>query len=217
MKVKWLGHASFLITSEKGVRIITDPYTPGLQYRYAYTEIKGPADVVTVSHEHYDHNHTAPIEGNPQIIKGAKAVEAKGIKFNGVASFHDENKGKDRGPNTIFCFEVDGVHVCHLGDLGHRLSEQDIAQIGKVDVLLTPMAGFFTMDAEVATEVSNKLKPKVIIPMHYKNERCDFPVATVDAFLKGKSNVTKMDSSEIELIAGKLPAETKIIVLKPAL
>jgi L-ascorbate metabolism protein UlaG (beta-lactamase superfamily) len=215
MKVKWLGHASFLITSDKGVRIITDPYKSGGPLKYA--EIKGSADVVTISHEHGDHNYTALIEGNPQIIRGAKPAEAKGIKFNGVATFHDDNKGKDRGTNTIFCFEVDGVHVCHLGDLGHKLSEQEVSQIGKVDVLLTPMAGFFTMNAEVATEVSNKLKPKVIIPMHFKNERCDFPVATVDGFLKGKENVTRMDSSEIEFQAGKLPAVTKIIVLKPAL
>jgi L-ascorbate metabolism protein UlaG (beta-lactamase superfamily) len=215
MKVKWLGHASFLITSDKGVRIITDPYKSGGPLKYG--EVKGPADVVTISHEHGDHNYTALIEGNPQIIRGAKPAEVKGIKFNGVATFHDENKGKDRGSNTIFCFEVDGVRVCHLGDLGHKLSEQEVSQIGKVDVLLTPMAGFFTMNAEVATEVGNKLNPKIIIPMHFKNERCDFPVSTVDDFLKGKRNVTRMDSSEIELNAGKLPAETKIIVLKPAL
>ncbi|MDD5288997.1 MAG: MBL fold metallo-hydrolase [Dehalococcoidales bacterium] len=215
MKVKWLGHASFLITSDKGVKIITDPYKTGPTLKY--TEVKGPADVVTVSHEHYDHNCTSPIEGNPRIIRGTNPAEVKGIKFRGVATFHDENKGKDRGTNTIFCFEVDGVRICHLGDLGHKLSDQEIAQIGKVDVLLTPMAGFYTIDAEVATEVSAKLKPKVIIPMHFKNERCDFPVATVDDFLKGKKNVTRVNSSEIELKAGKIPAETTIIVLKPAL
>jgi L-ascorbate metabolism protein UlaG (beta-lactamase superfamily) len=97
------------------------------------------------------------------------------------------------------------------------LSDQEVAQIGRVDILLTPMAGLYTINAEVATAVSNQLKPKVIIPMHYKNERCNIPVSTVDDFLKGKKNVTRMDSSEIEFKAGKLPTETKIIVLKPAL
>lgn len=213
MKVKWLGHASFLITSDKGVRIITDPYTTGGDLKYA--EVKGPADVVTVSHEHFDHNNVAPIEGNPQVMRNGG--EAKGIKFTGVATFHDENKGKDRGTNTVFCFEVDGVRVCHLGDLGHKLSDQEAAQIGKVDVLLTPMAGFYTMNAEVATEVSNKLKPKVIIPMHFKNERCGFPVAGVEDFLKGKKNVERANVSEMEFKAGQLPVEAKIIVLKPAL
>jgi L-ascorbate metabolism protein UlaG (beta-lactamase superfamily) len=215
MKVKWLGHSSFLITSDKGVKIITDPYKSGGPLKYG--DVKGPADVVTISHEHGDHNYTALIEGNPQIIRGEKPVEVKGIKFNGIATFHDDNKGNDRGTNTIFCFEVDGVRVCHLGDLGHNLSNQEVNQIGKVDILLTPMAGFFTINAEVATQVSNKLKPAVIIPMHFKNERCGFPVSTVDDFLKGKGNVTIMDSSEIEFKAGKLPAVAKIIVLKPAL
>jgi len=215
MKVKWLGHASFLITSDKGVKIITDPYQAGGPIQYG--EIKGPADVVTVSHEHVDHNNVAPIEGNPQIIRDTKPAEIKGIKFKGVATFHDQNKGKDRGNNTVFCFEVDNIRVCHLGDLGHMLSDQEVAQIGKVDILLTPMAGLFTINAEVATAISNQLKPKVIIPMHYKNERCVIPVSTVDDFLKGKKNVTRMDSSEIEFKAGKLPTETTIIVLKPAL
>lgn len=215
MKVKWLGHASFLITSDNGVKIITDPYKSGGPLKYA--DIKGPADIVTVSHEHGDHNYTALIDGNPEIIRGAKPAEVKGVKFNGIATFHDESNGKERGPNTIFCFEVDGVRVCHLGDLGHKLTDQEVAQIGKVDILLTPMAGFFTMDADVATEVSNKIKPKIVIPMHFKNERCDFPVATVDGFLKGKEDVTRMDTSEIEFKTGTLPDVTKIIVLKPAL
>jgi L-ascorbate metabolism protein UlaG (beta-lactamase superfamily) len=215
MKVKWLGHASFLITSDNGVRIITDPYKCGGALKYA--EVKGPADVVTVSHEHFDHNNVESIEGNPQVIRGTSGTEVKGIKFKGVATFHDENKGKDRGTNTVFCFEVDGVRVCHLGDLGHDISAQEVQQIGKVDVLLTPMAGFYTMNADVATEVSNKIKPKVIIPMHFKNERCDFPVSGVDDFLKGKKNINRVDASEVEFKAGKLPAETQIMVLKPAL
>lgn len=215
MKVKWLGHASFLITSDDGVRIITDPYKSGGALKYE--EIKGPADIVTVSHEHFDHNNVEPIEGNPKIIRGASEIDVKGIKFNGVATFHDENKGKDRGTNTIFCFLVDGVRVCHLGDLGHALNDQQVEQIGKVDVLLTPMAGFYTMNAEVATEVSNRLNPRVIIPMHFKNERCDFPVSCVDDFLKGKKNVTIVDDSEVEFKSEKLPGETQIIVLKPAL
>ncbi len=215
MKVKWLGHASFMITSDKGIRIITDPYQTGGRLKYAV--VKGPADIVTISHEHGDHNYTDPIEGNPRILRGPKMTEVKGIKFNGIATFHDENQGKDRGPNTVFCFEVDGIRICHLGDLGHKLNEREVAQIGKVDILLTPMAGLWAINAEVATEVGNQLKPKVIIPMHFKNERCDFPVSGVDDFLKGKKNVIMADSSEIEFKAGKLPAETQIIVLKPAL
>lgn len=215
MKVKWLGHASFMITADNGTRIITDPYKSGGDLKYG--EVKGPADIVTVSHEHRDHNYTVNIEGNPQILKGVKTVEVKGIKFTGIATFHDEKQGKERGLNTVFCFEVDGVRICHLGDLGHKLSEREVAEIGKVDVLMTPVGGLWAIDAKVATEVGKQLKAKVIFPMHFRNERCDYPVSTVDDFLTAKKNVVMADSSEIELKAGKLPDETQIIVLKPAL
>ena len=215
MKVKWLSVASFLITSDEGIKIIIDPYKSGGAIKSA--EYKGPADIVTVSHEHRDHNYTALIDGNPIIIKDAKTTEEKGIKFSGLATYHDENQGKTRGPNTVFHFEIDGIHFCHLGDLGHMLSDQQITQIGKVDVLLTPVGGEWAIDAGTAWAIANKLHAKVVIPMHFRNERCEFPIATVDGFLKGKKNVIKMDSSEIELKAGKLPAETTIILLKPAL
>jgi L-ascorbate metabolism protein UlaG (beta-lactamase superfamily) len=210
MKIKWLGHASFLITSDSGTRIITDPYICGSGLRY--DEIKEAADVVTVSHDHFDHNNVASVGGNPQVIK--KPGEAKGIKFEGVPTYHDASGGSERGNNTIFCMDIDGVRVCHLGDLGHPLSDQQVANIGKVDVLLIPVGGFFTIDAKVASEVCDRLSPRVIIPMHYKNEKCEFPISGVDDFLEGKGNVRKLDSSEAEFKAGALPAETEIVVLK---
>ena len=215
MKIKWLGHASFLITSDNGTRIITDPYKTGGDLMYG--EVKGPADIVTVSHEHRDHNYTVTVEGNPQILRGVKSTEVKGIAFKEVASAHDVEQGRERGPNTIFCFEVDDVRVCHLGDLGHKLTDREVAEIGNVDVLMIPVGGLWTIDAKVATEVGKQLKAKVIIPMHFRNARCNFPIATVDDFLTSKKNVVIADSSEIEFKAGKLPVETQIIVLKPAL
>jgi L-ascorbate metabolism protein UlaG (beta-lactamase superfamily) len=215
MKIKWLGHASFLITSDNGTRIITDPYKTGGDLMYG--EVKGPADIVTVSHEHRDHNYTVTVEGNPQILRGVKSTEVKGIAFKEVASAHDVEQGRERGPNTIFYFEVDDVRVCHLGDLGHKLTDREVAEISNVDVLMIPVGGLWTIDAKVATEVGKQLKAKVIIPMHFRNARCNFPIATVDDFLTGKKNVIMADSSEIEFRAGKLPVETQIIVLKPAL
>ena len=214
MKIKWLGHASFLITSDSGTKIITDPYKTGGPLNYG--EIKETADIVTVSHDHFDHNNVATVGGNPEVVKGT--AEVKGIKFNGTATYHDEAEGSQRGNNTIFCFEVDGVRVCHLGDLGHALGDTEVAGLGKVDVLLTPVGGNYTIDAKVATEVSNKIAPKVIIPMHFQNERCpEFPVSGVDDFLQGKAGVSKPDASEVEFRPGELPASTQIVVLKPAL
>lgn len=216
MKIKWLGHASFLITSDAGIRIITDPYMS--DERLTYDEIKESADIVTVSHEHGDHNNAATVRGNPKVVKGAATVEIKGMRFNAIPTYHDEAGGQQRGKNTIFCFEVDGIRVCHLGDLGHRLSDKQIGELGKIDILLIPVGGNYTIDAKVATEVGKKLAPKVIIPMHYQNEKCSkFPVARVDDFLQGKEGVSRVDASEVEFKQGELPTRTQIIVLKPAL
>ncbi len=213
MKIKWLGHASFLITSDSGVRIITDPYEPNDRLRYG--EIKESAEIVTVSHDHSDHGNVAAVKGNPQVVKGDAEVE--GIKFKGIPTFHDAAGGKERGKNTIFCFEVDGVKVCHLGDLGHELTAGQVAQTGAVDVLLLPVGGFYTIDASVASRVVEQLKPRIVIPMHFKNKKCGFPIAGVEEFLRGKKDVSQPDASEVELKAGELPEATQIIVLKPAL
>ena len=213
MKIKYLAHAAFLITSESGVRIVTDPYTTGGGIKHG--EIKETAEIVTVSHEHGDHNNTGAVRGNPKVVR--TGTEVKGIRINAVTTAHDEKGGGQRGKNTIFCFEVDGVKVCHAGDLGHALTDEQVKAIGGVDVLMIPVGGFFTIDARTATKVCDALKPKVIIPMHYKTDKLDFPIAGVDEFIKGKSNVTRVSGSEIELNTGKLPAAAQIMVLKQSL
>jgi len=172
---------------------------------------------VTVSHGHSDHNNIAAVRGNPQVIDESTPVEMKGIKISGIDTFHDSSSGNERGPNIIYCMEVDGIKICHLGDLGHMLSDRQVAAIGKVDVLMAPVGGNFTIDAGTADAVIEKLKPAVVMPMHFCNERCpDFPVAGVDTFTDGKTNVTFMDTSEIEYKAGELPESTRVVVLKPS-
>jgi len=215
MQIKWLGHAAFLISSEAGIKIITDPYVTG--GGIGYGEIEETADIVTVSHEHGDHNNVAAIKGNPDIVRGTGHREVTGIKINGIPSYHDDAGGSQRGQNTIFCLEVDGMKVCHLGDLGHPLGDKEVAEIGKVDVLLIPVGGFYTIDAGVATGVCDQLSPGVMIPMHYKNEKLDYPISGVDDFLKGKPGVNRLDTSEVEITGGKLPVQTQITVLTPAL
>ena len=214
MKIKWLGHASFLISSETGVKIITDPYPQGSGL--SYVPINEAADVVTMSHDHFDHNNVSSVPGKPQIITGSGNTNVKGIQFNGIAAHHDQSQGKERGANTIFCFSVDGVKLCHLGDLGHRLSQEQIDEIGGIDILLVPIGGVFTIDAKMAGAVVDDLKPRVAIPMHYKTDKCDWPLNTVDDFVLDKKNVKKINSSELEFKAGELPEATEIIVLQPA-
>ena len=213
MKIKWLGHASFMITSESGTKIITDPYV--VDERLTYGEIKESADIITVSHEHGDHSNVAAVKGNPGVVRGTTKV--KGIEFTGISTCHDNSGGSQRGKNIVLCFELDGIKVCHLGDLGHSLSDKQAAELGSIDILLIPVGGFYTIDAEVATQVCDKLKPKVVIPMHFRNDKCRFPIAGVEEFLKGKKNVSQLDASEAEFKPGELPATTKIVVLKPAL
>jgi len=214
MKIKWLGQAAFLITAANGTRIINDPYAAGMGLNYG--EINEAADIVTVSHEHFDHNNVAAVKGNPTVMRGAGITTAKGIKFQGIPSFHDDSGGKERGENTIFCFDVDGARVCHLGDLGHQLDDQQATMLGKVDILLIPVGGTFTVDAEAASQICDQLAPSVVIPMHFRTESCGLPIDDVDQFLKEKNNVSQRDSSEVELKADNLPANRQIIVLRPA-
>lgn len=213
MKLKFLGHASFLITSDSGVRIIIDPYT--VRGPLTYDPINEAADVVLISHGHGDHNNTSAVQGKPVVISKPGVTEVKGISFKGIATYHDKSQGKERGANIIFCFTVDGVKVCHIGDLGHQLNSQQAAEVGNPDVLMLPVGGFYAIGPEEATGLAEQLKPGVIIPMHYKNARCGYTIAPVDDFLKGKKNVKKLDSSEMVLDAKKLP-EGEIVVLKPA-
>jgi len=215
MKIKYLGHATFVINSDAGVRIITDPYETGPDLTYG--EITESADIVTVSHHHHDHGNVAAVKGNPEVVSRAGRSTAKGIEFMGIASYHDEAGGSLRGDNIIFCFEVDGIRVCHLGDLGHLLDDKQVKEIGSVDILLIPVGGFYTIDAKAATEVCDQLQPRVIIPMHYKTEKGIPGIFGVDGFLSGKANVTRLDASQAEFKPGELPATAQIIVLKPAL
>jgi L-ascorbate metabolism protein UlaG (beta-lactamase superfamily) len=215
MKVKWLGHAAFLITSEDGTRIICDPYRVGEGVDYGPIDMA--ADIVTVSHKHYDHDNVAAVKGSPVVVDKPGKKSVKGIEFNGVPTFHDEARGQKRGDNIIFCFSVDGVRVCHLGDLGHELEKGQVNQIGSVDVLLVPVGGFYTIDAKQAARVCDQLAPKMVIPMHFKSGKCGFPIAGVEDFLKGRKKVERPCASEIEINKGRLPTESETVVLEHAL
>ncbi|MCK4453147.1 MBL fold metallo-hydrolase [candidate division WOR-3 bacterium] len=213
MKVKFLGHAAFLITSDTGVRIITDPYKPGcFDGGIKYDQITEEADIVTISHEHDDHNETK-INGDPTFVKSADAKVIKDIKISGVNVYHDTSKGKERGTNIIFNMIIDRMNIVHLGDLGHDLSHEEIEGIGNVDVLFIPVGGYFTIDAKVAESVINALKPKIVIPMHFKTDKCGFPIAPIDDFVQGKE-VEKIDR-ELEVTKESLPEKTTVYVLSP--
>jgi L-ascorbate metabolism protein UlaG (beta-lactamase superfamily) len=171
MEIKWYGHSSFLLTTDKGIKIITDPYEPGaFGGGIMYGPITDKADICLVSHDHADHNYFAGLRGSPQVIKTSGRHEVKGVVIEGIPTFHDASRGSERGNNIIFIVVADGIRVCHLGDLGHRLSDKEVKAIGQVDCLLIPVGGFYTIGPEEATAVADQLQPKLIIPMLWKTE-----------------------------------------------
>ncbi|MFC1531910.1 MBL fold metallo-hydrolase [Thermodesulfobacteriota bacterium] len=216
MKIKWNGHASFTITASDGVVIVTDPYEPGgFGGVFKYEPVRDRADAVLVSHDHGDHNYVKEIGGSPEIIKGSGDV--KGIRVKGIETYHDESNGSERGTNTVFAFTMDGVNICFLGDLGHQLSPQQVEAIGTVNVLMIPVGGTFTVDAEGAAKVAESLKAELVIPMHFKTDKCDLPVAGVEGFLDQMENVNRLEESEIEISLDQLPkAGPEVWVLNPA-
>lgn len=214
MKIRFLGHASFLITSDQGTRVITDPYRSGcFDGGIGYGPITEEADIVTISHEHDDHNETS-INGRPEFVRGPGRHKAKGISIEGTPTFHDAGSGQDRGKNTAFKILMDGMDIVHLGDLGHTLSADDVTKIAPVDVLFVPVGGYFTIDAQSADKVIKDLQPKVVIPMHFKTDKCGFPIAPVDDFTRGRN--VKTIEGDLEIRKEGLPEETTIYVMQPA-
>ncbi len=215
MKITWLGHDAFLFETAQGPIIMSDPYEAGsYDGAVGYEPIQEKADIVFKTHDHADHGAIENLPGPPLAISGAGAHDAQGITFKGVATYHDKTKGSERGSNTVFVFEVDGMKICHLGDLGHELSAEQVAEIGPIDVLLVPVGGYFTIDHAEAWRVAQSLRPKVVIPIHYKTDKLGFPLDTVEVFLQGKDNVEYIEDSSFELDSDSLPEEMKILVVK---
>ena len=218
MKIKYYGHAAFKLTSDTGVRIIVDPYQSGaFDGALSYGKITDEADIVLTSHDHDDHNYTGDLKGTFAHIGKAGTHSVKGVKVRGLPTHHDGSGGKERGNNLLFVIEVDGMIVAHVGDLGHTLDKDLLEEIGRIDVLLIPVGGFFTIDARQATTVMNDLKPALTIPMHFKTEKSGFPIAKVEEFISDKNGVRMAKSSEVEIKKETLPRTAEIVVLDYAL
>ena len=164
MNITYLGHSSFKLDF-KSTSVVTDPFDKeGVGLKFPKTS----AELVTISHDHFDHNKVESVEGVRKVFSGPGEYDASGISFTAVASFHDDVKGEERGKNTIFVIEAEELRICHLGDLGHSLSDKQISQIGDVDVLMIPVGGTYTLDSNKASEVARSIEADIIMPMHYK-------------------------------------------------
>ena len=218
MKIRFLGHAAFLITTSDGIKILTDPYEPGgFGGAIGYGPLKEAPDIVVISHDHADHNYVKMAPGDPVVVRQPAPVTHRGVAFRSLATHHDSSKGAERGANVVRVIEADGLRVCHLGDLGHTLAAEDAISLGAIDVLMIPVGGTFTIDARGATAVVARLRPRIAIPMHFKTPKLGFKLLAVDDFLAGKASVRRVAGSEIEITRDTLPEPTEIVVLEPAL
>ena len=190
MKITYLGHSCFCLEFKNGVRLITDPYT-GVGYELP----KIKADIVTVSHGHFDHNYLAAVSDYALVANEAKSYRFKGIEIEGIESFHDPKGGALRGKNVIFKIKGDGLTVCHLGDLGEPYSQELKDRIGAADILLLPIGGTYTVDADEAKRYAQRLAVKKVIPMHYRPNDGKLDIDGSARFLK------LFDESEIEPFA----------------
>ena len=200
MKIKWFGQSCFLITAENGTKVLTDPFKNMLGYKLPEME----ADIVTISHNHADHNNINAVKGRFTHILESGGFSENGISIKGVATFHDKVSGAKKGKNTVYNFSIDGINVCHLGDLGHVLDSKQITEIGKVDILLLPVGGGPTIGASDAVQVVKQLNPAMVIPMHYRTKALGlfgllFEKADRFTALSGL-NVTKCKELEIDAV-----------------
>jgi L-ascorbate metabolism protein UlaG (beta-lactamase superfamily) len=195
--------------------LILDPYRHGaFDGALKCGPIDEPADVVLASHAHDDHGATDTIPGAPQVFVHPVAAKVGSVQITGIEVAHDEAGGSKRGKNTIMVIDDGDLRLAHLGDLGHVLDAETIKKIGPVDIVLVPVGGFYTIDHNEAAAVVESLAPRVVVPMHYKTAKVDFPIAPIDQFLRTQATVRQDPGATVELTKATLPSERTTIVLQ---
>lgn len=205
------GHAQFLLETQSGLRILTDPFNPDVPWPYFETS----ADVVTSSHGHFDHCHFDKVQGSPVIVKDLGAhAPAPGVRVTGYPSFHDDAQGAKRGPNIIYLIEVDSLKVAHLGDLGAEPAQEVLDALRGLDVVFVPVGGTYTLDAGQAAALMRKLQPRVVIPMHFKKASQGFQnIEAVDAFLTAMQPLTASHQPLLRVTAQDISEAPPLVVL----
>ena len=212
MKIQYLGHSCFKLTESTGKSVITDPYS-GIGYELP----EGlTADAVTVSHNHFDHNAVEKVKAKC-VLRGEGFFELDGVSVTGVKSYHDQSEGAERGENTIYKFRMDGMDICHMGDIGEDCSAELIEMLLPVNILLIPVGGTYTIDAERAKEYVDRIMPDVVILMHYKSKHSTIDVNRAQGFLDlfDEEDVDVCRKDVLEFTREDLTEEsTKIILME---
>ena len=207
MEISWLGHSCFQVRG-KNVTLITDPFPP--QPGYSLGKVNAP--IVTISHNHPGHNFAEGVGGNPRVVRGPGEYEISDVLITGVASYHDNKHGQELGRNTIYVIHMDDLIVCHLGDLGHILQEEQLEEVADADVLLIPIGGQHTINATQAAEVISQVEPHIVIPMHYSPSIGDVP-NPLDKFCREMGIEALNPQPKLSITRSALPAETQVVIL----
>jgi L-ascorbate metabolism protein UlaG (beta-lactamase superfamily) len=210
MDVTWLGHGCFRLRG-RNAAVVTDPYPPAIGLKLSRMD----ADLVTVSHEHENHNYTQVVRDGAYEIHGPGEYEVAGVSVIGVPTFHDAEKGTKHGRNTVYLIEIDDVRICHLGDLGHKLEDAEAEAVASPDVLLVPVGGRTAMNAAQAAEVVRQLEPRYVVPMHYAIPGLKLELDPIDRFLKemGVTSAEPQPKLAVQRSSGEY--DTKVVVLEP--
>jgi L-ascorbate metabolism protein UlaG (beta-lactamase superfamily) len=211
--MKLIGHGHSCFEVRDSVTIVMDPHDG------KSIGIKPPllkADIVLVTHDHFDHNCVRIVKGDPAVVRDSGEKSVRGIKITGIPSHHDQEGGAKRGRNIIYRFDIDGVRFCHCGDLGHMLTDEQIRAIGPVDILFLPVGGVFTIDGKEARTLAALLKPKIAVPMHFRWGGLSISIQTVEPFLEGlpEESVLRV-GNEIDFLKEDLPPTTEYWVFSP--
>lgn len=209
MKLSWVGHSCFRMTAQDGTVVVTDPYDDSV----GIDMMPLRADLVTMSHEHHDHNCEQMLKGSPVIAHGVEEACVGSVQTRAVSSYHDEVRGAKRGQNALRIFAIDGLKVVHAGDLGCMPEESVLEAISDADVLMLPVGGFYTIDAAMAVRVIKAARPRCVIPMHFKTARCGYPIAGVAPFLAAMGARDVQPVRELEFESGRVPEG--VVLLQP--
>lgn len=217
MNIVWHGQSCFQISSTQGknnhISIVIDPFDKNTGLRVP----KLQADIVLVTHDHFDHNNVKAVSGPPLVIKGPGEYDVKGVFIQGIPGFHDNSQGAERGEITMYTIEIEEMRLCHLGDLGQKeLSSEQLDKLGNIDILMIPVGGIYTIDAGEAAKIISQIEPKIIIPMHYQIPKLKIKLDKVDKFLKAL-NIKKSEALAKLSIKKKdiLSEGAKLIILEP--
>ena len=217
MNIFWHGQSCFQITARRNkdeeTRLVIDPFSEEIGLRLPKLE----ADILLVTHCHSDHNNVKAVSGSPFLVNGPGEYEIKKVFIQGISAFHDASQGRERGENTIYTIDTEGLRLCHLGDLGQKeLTGEQLEKIGEIDILMIPVGGIYTISAKEALKVMSQIEPRITIPMHYQIPKLKVKLEGLDKFLK-TMGIKKLDPLPRLSIKKKdiSPEEAKIIVLQP--